>query len=398
MAARRIIHVITRLDYGGSAVNTMLTVRGHDRGRFAPLVVAGCPGRWDAQGGQAATEEHCRALEKEGIPVLLLPSLVRSISPVDDVRTLWALVGLFRRERPVLVHTHTSKAGVLGRLAAWIARVPVVIHTPHGHVFYGHFGPSKSWVFLQVERLLGLFTDRMIALTDSEREDHLNRHVGKPDRFAVVPSGIDLDWFQAAKVRGKRQPAWFDCPADAMVIGSVGWLTDIKGHRYLLEAVASLKLEFPAIHLVLVGSGDQQDALLRQAQAAGISRAVHLVGHRDDVASCLAGMDVFVLPSLNEGMGRALVEAMAAGLPVIATRVGGVPALIDHGNNGLLVAPGDAQALADALRSYLRQPDLATRVGEAARRSVDARFSSSQMVRAIEALYEETLNEVGTCS
>ncbi|NOT22217.1 MAG: glycosyltransferase, partial [Nitrospiraceae bacterium] len=244
---RKVIHVITRLDHGGSAKNTMLTALGHDRIQFEPLVVAGCPGRWDAQGGQAATEENCRQLEKAAVRWMLLPSLTREVHPIKDAQVLWQLVCLFRQEQPALVHTHTSKAGLLGRVAAWWAGVPVIVHTPHGHVFYGHFGPFRSWLFLQVERVLSTITHRLIALTEAERQDHLDRVVGEADRFAVVPSGIDRERFMRARFQGKQQPDWFGCPPDALVVGSVGWLTDIKGHEYLIAAIAKLKQDFPPL-------------------------------------------------------------------------------------------------------------------------------------------------------
>ncbi len=390
--ARKVIHLITRLDYGGSAQNTMLTALGHNRALFEPLVVAGRPGRWDAQGGQAATEWNCRQLEQSAIRWILLPSLTREVHPIKDIQALWQLIRLFRQERPVLVHTHTSKAGVLGRVAAWLARVPIIVHTPHGHVFYGHFGPFRSWVFLQIERVLSALTDRLIALTEAERQDNLDRRVGTADRFAVVPSGIDRERFSRAGVQGKQQPDWFGCPPDALVIGSVGWLTDIKGHEYLIEAAAQLKPDFPSLHLVIVGSGDRHDALLRQAESAGLRDAVHLLGHRDDIEACLAGMDLFVLPSLNEGMGRALIEAMVAGLPVIASRVGGIPAVIRHEHTGLLVPPGDVGALAGALRRFLDRPEWAKQVGTAASRSVDSRYGSVSMVHAIESIFGEALS------
>ena len=390
--ARKVIHVITRLDYGGSAKNTMLTALGHDRAQFEPLVVAGYPGYWDAQGGQAATEENCRQLEQAAIRWMMLPSLTREVHPLKDVQALWQLFCLFRREKPALVHTHTSKAGVLGRVAAWVARVPVIVHTPHGHVFYGHFGPFRSWLFLQIELVLSAITDRLIALTEAERQEHLDREVGKADRFAVVPSGIDRERFGRARVQGKQQPDWFGCPPDALVVGSVGWLTDIKGHEYLIEAVAKLKQDFPSLHLVIIGSGDRHEALLQQAELAGLCDAVHLLGHRDDVEVCLGGMDLFVLPSLNEGMGRALIEAMAAGLPVIASRVGGIPAVVSHEKTGLLVPPGDAGALAEALRRLLDRPEWAGQLGLAASRSVDSRYGSASMVHAIESIFAEALS------
>ena len=392
---KKVIHVITRLDYGGSAQNTMLTALGHDPAQFEPLVVAGYPGSWDSQGGQAATEENCRRLDRAGVRWLLLPSLTRAVHPLKDIQALWQLIGLFLREQPALVHTHTSKAGLLGRMAAWLARVPVIVHTPHGHVFYGHFGSCRSWLFLQIERGLSLITDRLIALTDAERQDHLDRAVGRADRFAVVASGIDREKFGRARAQGRQQPHWFGCPEDALVIGSVGWLTDIKGHEHLIEAVATLMQDFPSLHLVIVGSGDRQEALRQRAASLGLRDAVHLLGHRNDVDICLAGMDLFVLPSLNEGMGRALIEAMASGLPVIASRVGGIPAVIDHERTGLLVSPGNAGALAEALRRLLDRPEWARQLGVAASYSVDSRYGSLSMVRAIESTFAKALTDHG---
>ena len=387
MAPQKVVHIITRLDRGGSAQNTMHTVLGHDRTQFKPVVITGGAGVWDAQGGRVATMDNLRRLEKESIRYHMVPSLVRDVSPKADLAALWKLVALLRQEQPHIVHTHTSKAGVLGRLAARIAGVPVIVHTPHGHVFYGHFGSISSWVFLQIERALAWITDELIALTTAEKTEHLERGVGCADRFAVIPSGIDIDRFKQARTAGKVIPEWFDCPPNATVIGSVGWLTDIKGHRFVVDAVAQLKPEHPQLHLVIVGSGDQHDALLHQAKKVGINDSVHLIGHREDVETCLAGMDGFVLPSLNEGMGRALVEAMAAGLPVIASRVGGIPALIEDENNGLLVPAGDSLALAGALRRILSDPPWACTLGQNAMRSIGTGFGVPAMVRAIESIY-----------
>jgi glycosyltransferase involved in cell wall biosynthesis len=389
MAPRKVVHIITRLDRGGSSRNTMLTVLEHDRTQFEPVVITGEAGFWDAQGGVTATNENVRRLEKESIRCHVVPSLVRHISPWQDFTALWNLIRLLKSERPEIVHTHTSKAGVLGRLAAWFARVPLIVHTPHGHVFYGHFGPIRSWVFLQIERGLARITNWLIGLTAAERVEHLERGVGRRDRFGVIPSGIDVDHFRKARVTGKVIPAWFGCPSSATIVGSIGWLTDIKGHRFLVDAVAALRKGYPNLHLVIVGSGDERDVLVAQAERAGIRDVVHLIGHRDEVDVCLAGMDCFVLPSLNEGMGRALIEAMAAGLPVIASQVGGVPALIQDGENGLLVPAGDSRALAEALHRVLSRPQWAGELGANAMRSISTDYGVEAMVQAVEALYRE---------
>jgi glycosyltransferase involved in cell wall biosynthesis len=389
MTAQKVVHIITRLDRGGSAQNTMLTVLGHDRTQFDPVVITGEAGAWDAQGGRVATTDNLRRLEKESIRYHVVPSLVRHISPRLDLAALWSLIRLLKAERPDIVHTHTSKAGVLGRLAAWITGIPIRVHTPHGHVFYGHFGSVPSWLFLTIERVLAPLTDRLIGLTAAEKLEHLERGVGQGDRFAVIPSGIDIDLFKKARAFGRVVPDWFGCPLNSTIIGSVGWLTDIKGHRFLVDAVAQLREERLHVHLVIIGSGEQHDALLHQAKKSGIGDAVHLVGHRDDIEIALAGMDCFVLPSLNEGMGRALIEAMAAGLPVIASRVGGIPALIEHETNGLLFSAGESPALADALRRIVRDSTWAGSLGAHAMQSIGPGYGIPAMVQAIELLYRE---------
>jgi glycosyltransferase involved in cell wall biosynthesis len=388
-APYKVIHVITRLDWGGSAQNTLLTAIGHDRSRFEPTVIAGLAESDTVQGGSSATAENVVRLEQAGVRWQVFPILTRSINPFRDLIALRQLVIRFRLERPDIVHTHTSKAGALGRLAAWIAHVPVVVHTPHGHVFYGHFGRLASWLFLQVERLLAKRTTWMIALTEAERDEHLVRGVGRADRFAVVPSGIDLERFRTAGAKVRRRPAGFDCPPDAIVVGSVGWLTPVKGHRVLLEAAASLREEWPHLHLVIIGDGPLRDGLERLARRRGISKTVRFLGARADVLDCLAGMDIYVQPSLNEGMGRALIEAMAAGRPMVASRVGGIPAVVQDRETGLLVPPNDPAALARAIDELLRKPDWARELGAAAQASIGERFSQVAMVRAIESVYEQ---------
>ncbi len=392
-----VMHVITRLDRGGSAQNTLLTALGQDRARYVPVVVAGLAGQWDQQGGNQATEDNRRRLEAAGIRCLILPTLTREVNPRKDVTTLRRLYRLFRDERPGLVHTHTSKAGALGRVAAWLAGVKTVVHTPHGHVYYGHFDPVESWVFYCVERALASRTTHMIALTEAERDEHLQRGVGRSDRFAVIPSGIDLERFRLVAERrdrhGRTAIPGLSLPSDAVVVGSVGWLTDVKGHGTLIEAVAKLAPTHLSVHLVIVGSGDRLSDYRARAARLGIADRVHFLGERRDVPDCLAGMDIFVLPSLNEGMGRALIEAMAAGLPVVASRVGGVPAVLEDGRSGRLVPPGDADALAAAIGALLAKPEDAMALARAGSARIGERFGAGAMVRAIESVYDHALKD-----
>jgi len=391
-AVRKVLHVITRLDWGGSAQVVMQTALRHDRSRFEPLVVMGMPEGVEAQGGREAMEENCRRLSQAGVRWVIIPTLVRNIHPFRDPAAWWALWRLFRSEQPAIVHTHTSKAGALGRLAAALTGVPVVVHTPHGHIFYGHFGRVASWIFVQMERLLARWMTRCIALTEDERQEYSARGIGRTDQVAVVPSSIELDRFQRAGGGGRNGfPLGFECAAGATIVGSVGWLTPVKGHRYLIEALAKLKPAYPNVCGVIVGSGELHRELEALAERLGVRPSLRFLGKRDDVAECVAAMDVFVLPSLNEGMGRALVEAMAAGRPVVASRVGGVPTVVEDRVTGLLVPPGDADALASAIRALLDRPAWARELGAAAAKQIGDRFSEASMIRSIESLYEEAM-------
>lgn len=389
----KVIHLITRLDWGGSARNTMLTVLGHDRSRFLPFVVAGHIGEWTAQGGTQATEANSQTLDAAGVPWKCLSSLTREINPVKDISALWGLIQLFRQERPTIVHTHTSKAGILGRLAAWVVGVPIIIHTPHGHVFYGHFGIVLSRVFQMLEWVFAKGTSKIITLTELEAQDHLQRHIGKEGQFRAVFSGIDVAQYRAASATRLKSRFRLGCSDDDLIVGSVGWLTHIKGHRYLIEAMAKLKPHYPKLQCHIIGSGPLEEELMMLAADLEVASSIQFLGFTDDVPSCLSAMDLFVLPSLNEGMGRALIEAMAAGLPVVATNVGGVPAIVQDKHTGFLVPPGNADAIAKSLEQYLQDPELAKTMGAAGREHISGKFDVSALIQGVESVYEEALIE-----
>jgi glycosyltransferase involved in cell wall biosynthesis len=269
--------------------------------------------------------------------------------------------------------------------------VPVIVHTPHGHVFYGHFSRAVSRLFLQIERALALVTTHFIALTTAERDDHVVRGVGRAEDWTVIPSGIDLARFRSVEPRSDQRPALFGCPVDSTLIGTVGWLTEVKGHRRLIQAFSRLAPSRPSLYLLIIGTGELHDDLAALASRLGIGDRVRFLGHRDDIPECLAALDLFVFPSQNEGMGRALIEAMAAALPVVATRVGGIPGIIEQGRTGLLVSPGDSAALAGAMAELLDDRTRARAMGQAARDSIGAEFNAAGMVRAIESVYGRCL-------
>ena len=375
----RILHLITRLDRGGSATNTLLTVAGFPS-LFGQSLIYG------------RTREFPQlALNlRQQVEMMELPDLVRSPSPLKDLVAFWKIYRLLRRGRFDLIHTHTSKAGLLGRIAARLAGVPHIVHTPHGQAFNGYAGRMLTALFVLLERWAATFTDRIIGLTDQEIRDNLERRIGRPEQFVSIPSGIDLKRFE----RREREPA--DVKASlglspsSRLIGSVGRLDPVKGHTYLLDAFAVLAPRFPDLHLALVGDGELLPELRCRAQQAGLTDRVLFLEWREDVPDLLLAFDLFVFPSLSEGMGRGLVEAMAAGLPIVATRVCSIPEVLAEGEAGCLVEPGSALALARGIETLLLDPELRSRLAKAARERAQS-YSVETMLQKIEAVYQGLL-------
>jgi glycosyltransferase involved in cell wall biosynthesis len=387
-----VIHIITRLDRGGSARNTFLTALGHDRKRFRVSLVHGRPVPLTAEEA-ALIKADLKLLSQAGVRVFEVPTLVHEVRPILDARATLGLWRLLRRDRPTLVHTHTSKAGVVGRLAAWLAQVPVVIHTPHGHVFYGYYGTVASAIIRLLERLLAKITDRIVTLTDRGAEEHVRFHIAGAEKFATIHSGIVLAHFRSVRVDPAVKRKELGLPPEGPIVGTVGRLVPIKGQVWLLKAAPLVLAEFPQACFVIIGDGPLLGELKELTAKLGIGLRVMFLGAREDVSECLAALDLFVLPSLNEGMGRVLLEAMAEGCPVVATRVGGIPDIVNDGTTGLLVPPRDDRALAEAILILLRDRSRRAAYGEASRRHVDGRFDVETMVRDIERLYDEVWSE-----
>lgn len=380
----RVLHIITRLDRGGSAENTLLTVARMSRSRFHATLAYGV-----TRGERSPTEALAREL---GVCFEEIPHLVRPIHPLRDTLALWSLWRLACRGGFDIVHTHTSKAGILGRLAAWLARIPIIVHTPHGHVFYGYRGPAMTRVFVWLERWCARFTDRIIALTAADAEDHVRFGVAAAERFAVIHSGVDFSSGGRTPDAREKIREVLGLEAGALAIGTLGRLTAIKGHTDLLRAFAEVRRQLDKAWLVVVGDGEERAALSDLAEDLGLAEFVRFAGWRDDVFGTLSGLDIFAFPSLNEGMGKALVEAMYVGLPCVATQVGGIPELIEDGEDGLLIPPRRPDLLASSLLRVAGDPDLASRLGRAAALRARA-YSVEGMVEAIEELYEELLSE-----
>lgn len=383
----RVLRIIARLNVGGPALHTTLLTERLDPRRYDTRLVAG---------REAPGEGNYLDLYGTTLPgVTVLPALGREVRGAADAIALGQLLALMRRVRPHVVHTHTAKAGTLGRLAARLARVPVVVHTYHGHVFRGYFPRGRTRVFLAIERVLARWSDCLLAVSDTVRRELLALGVGAPDRFRVLPLGLDLERYVAADARRGELRAELGLAPEVPLVTIVARLVPIKAHEVFLEAARHVRDALPATRFLLVGDGERRPALEALTAELGLGGHVRFLGWRRDLDRVYADSWVVALTSRNEGSPVSLIEAMAAARPVVATRVGGVPDLVEDGLTGRLVSPDDPAALAEAMLDLLRDAGRRCALGGAARQRVVPAFAAERLVAGIDRLYRELLRAKG---
>jgi len=377
----RVLHVITRLIVGGAQENTLLTVAGLDRARYDVTLASG-----PTLGREGSLEARIAA----DASFVRVPELLRDPHPANDAVAVARLYALMRRGRYQIVHTHTTKAGLLGRIAARWARVPVVIHTPHGHAFHDYLSRAGSGALIRVERVMARWTHRIVCLTDAERDDHLRYRIGPPRKFEVIHSGVDLERFGTPRIPPEATRRSLGLEGAGPLVGCVARLVPVKGVDCLLDAWPAVRAAVPGAMVVFVGDGPLRSSLEAAAAARGIRDAVVFLGVRDDVAELLPMFDLVVLPSRNEGMGRAAVEALAAGRPVVGSRISGLQDVVRDGETGLLVPPGDVPALGRAIVRCLTERPLRERMSAHAKASAEP-YGIAAMLAQLDQLYTHTV-------
>jgi glycosyltransferase involved in cell wall biosynthesis len=392
----RILRVITRLNIGGPSIQAItLSHRLANRG-YETLLVHGRLG---------SAEGDMSYLLPPGVRTRPLTALRREIAPLSDARAVAALVRIMREWQPDVVHTHMAKAGSAGRVAAAIAsalggRKPAarVVHTYHGHVLEGYFGPAKTRAFIAVERGLSHVTDRIIAISPHIARELLEAyHIGRADQYRVVPLGFDLDPLARIDDRSRRAArAARGIAPDAQVVATVGRLTAIKQHSLFLDVARLVAAADPSALFLIAGDGELRDALEQRARAGGLAERVRFLGWRRDLDVVYGATDVFLLTSANEGTPVALIESLAAGVAGVSTDVGGVRDVIATEEIGRLAPRGDARALANHVSALLADADLRRRIGEAGRRSVLARYGIDRLVEDVDRVYRELVNSLGS--
>ncbi len=386
------LRLIARLNMGGPALHVSYLARGlADRG-YETMLGAGSLAHGESSMAYVA--------DSLGVEVVDVKHLQPELSPMSDPFSFAEVLELIRRFRPHILHTHTAKAGAVGRAAARVAgpaRPPIIVHTFHGHVLRGYFDPMRAAAFTQVERRLARMTTRLVAVSPEVRDELVELGVAPVEKFSVIRLGIDLDSRIVAGGDGDRDELrrLFGVPAESFVVGWIGRMTAIKHLPDVLAAVASLRERGVDAKLCLVGDGPDRELTEQRAYDLGIARHVLFVGYQQDVAPYYAFFDALLLPSGNEGTPVVAIESLAAGTPVVATSVGGVPDVVENGTDGFLAPVGDVGALTGALERLARNPELRTEMGRAGRARTLPRYRVERLVDDVDALYRVLLAEHG---
>ena len=382
----KVLRVIGRLNVGGPAIHVVNLTAGLDPVRYQPLLVAGREN--EAEGSMLDFALF------HGVRPTVIPEIVTAFNLAPrDARALVKLYTVIRREKPHIVHTHTAKAGFLGRVAARLAGVPVIVHTFHGHVLHGYYGPMKNELLRRVEQSLAWVTDRLVTVSEQVKNELVGYGIAKAEKISVVPLGFDLDPFLNSHAQQGEFRRELSLSDEHKLVGIVGRIFPIKNHALFLESAARIAVQEPAARFVIVGDGVFRPNLENQARQHGITDRVLFTGWRRDLPRIYADLNVLVVSSDNEGTPVSAIEAMASSCPVVATRVGGLPDLIEDQKTGRLVPPRDAEALASAVLDLLNNPQTACELGQNAMEAVRQRFTVQRLLSDMDHLYTELLEE-----
>mgnify|MGYP001201877871 FL=1 len=370
----KVLHIIARMNVGGPAWQVSVLMRGLEGGYFENLLVVGAVGS-----GEADFLE----LRDPGLPARRVSGLGKSLRPFNDLRAFGSICRVMRQYRPDIVHTHTAKAGFLGRVAAVVCRIPLRVHTYHGHVLQGYFKPPVLRLVVIAERLLAVASTALVAVGERVRDDLLDAGIGCLDQYTVIPPGVEIGHL----IERSSARSHLGLPAGAPVIVFVGRLTRIKRPDRLVATMTLVLERLPDAILVIAGEGERLEETQRYAEPLGDS--VRFLGWRSDLSTVYAAADCAVLTSDNEGMPVTLLEAAAAGIPSVTTAVGSASEVVIDGVTGFVVEP-DASALAEALVRLLANGSRAE-MGAEARRRAESMFRTQRLVDDHRLLYERLL-------
>jgi glycosyltransferase involved in cell wall biosynthesis len=386
----RVLRVIARLNMGGPAIHVANLAAGLQTRGYQTTLVAGSLARGE--------DSMAFLAERLGVSVVSVPEIQREVSALHDLRSAVRLASLIRTERPHVLHTHTAKAGAIARAAAMLAgdaRPPVVVHTFHGHVLKGYFGPGRTAFFRRVEQTLARTADVLVAVSPEVRDELVELGIAPREKFAVIRLGIPLEERLGDPTADADYRGAYGIPADSFVVGWVGRMTGVKDTGAVLDIVGAAREQGVNAVLCMVGDGPDRVRLEQRAHDLGIARSCYFVGYQEDVAGYYRLFDAFLLPSVNEGTPVSAIEALASGTPVVANRVGGVPDVVRDGVDGFLVEQGDVVAAGQRIAALARDARLRKKLGGAGRARVLERYAVSRLVDDVDRLYRALLDAKG---
>ena len=381
----RIVHVITRLIIGGAQENTLLTVDDlHHQYHDDVTLITG-----PAEGPEGDLFDRARAHE---LKVELMPELVRAIRPAIDIAAYWKLRSAFRRIKPDVVHTHSSKAGILGRAAAWHERVPAVVHTIHGMPFGTFESRLRNRLYITLERGAARRCHAIVSVCDAMTEQALEARVGRPDQFSTVYSGMDADAFLTPRRSRDEVRRELGLADDEVAFATVARLFELKGHDDLIAVAPAILKANPRVRFVWIGDGILRERLIGDLERLGIRQAFILTGlvPPDRIPELLSGVDAVIHPSLREGLARVLPQALLVGRPVISYDIDGAREVVLP-ETGILLQPRDLEGLSAAVLRLSSDPALRSAMGQEGRRRFAEQFRHETMTRQLRLLYERLL-------
>lgn len=382
----RVLQIITRLIIGGAQETVMLIADYMDETAWHVDVISGP--QTDSEG--SLIEE----VRRRGVPLTIEPSLVREVNPLKDIVALIRLTRYIKRGNYAIVHTHSSEAGILGRWAAWLAGTPLIVHTVHGWAHHQQQHPLVRGIYIWLEKVTLPITAQLIVVSPRNIEKGLTDGIGRPENYVVIRSGIELDRFGQPQTPPLEMRTALGIPAEATVIGTVTRLSAQKAPLDFVQAAGQIAQQMPEAWFVIVGDGPLRSEVETLAKELNLNDRLVLTGLRRDVPELMATFDLFVLSSLWEGLPRVLPQAMATGLPIVATAVDGNAEAVRDRVNGRLVPPGEPEQLARTVIELLRQPGLMASMGRAGQDMV-GEFGAQRMVEQLADLYERLLRQKG---
>ena len=372
---------------GGSEENTLLTVEGLDKERYEIDLIVGSEFR----------EDILNNIKEKNFKIIQVKGLKAPFNPLYDLIILFELIKLLKKGHYDIVHTHTTKTGILGRIAARVNKVPIIIHGLHGSAFKAFNSRILNWALIFFEKLTGKFTDAYISVSEILSKKYIEEGIGKEAKYFTVHSGMDLDKFYNVRKRIVREVKLSELSIDSksFVIGNVGRLEAVKGHKYLIDAFKKINEERQLIplKLLIIGDGAEKDNLENYTKELNLEGKVIFAGYRKNIEELMALMDIFVLTSLREGLPRVLVQAAAVGIPSIAFNVDGVSEIIKDNYNGFLVRPRDVGQLTNRIIKYVDNKELIELHGKNGRNFVNGKWSIEDMVNKVDEIYQNLIEE-----